>query len=66
VLWRGYNVGTGETYSTSPNTKKGDQRVPRNGDGSFEERVTWADGTTTYLSAEINPFRFKLPVAAGA
>ena len=66
VLWRGYNTGTGESYSTSPNIKKGDLRVPRNGSGGFEERVTWADGTTTYLSAEINPFRFKLPTAAGA
>lgn len=63
VLWRGYNTATGESYSTSPNTKKGEMRVPRNGDGTFEERVTWGDDTITYLSAEINPFRFKLPVA---
>jgi hypothetical protein len=66
VLWRGYNTGTGESYSTSPNIKKGEMRVPKNGDGSFEQRVTWADDTVTYLSAEINPFRFKLPSTAGA
>ena len=66
VVWRGYNKGTEESFSTSPNTKRGEQRVPRNGDGKFDERVDWADGTKTYLSAEINPFRFKLPTAAGA
>jgi hypothetical protein len=64
VVWRGYNKGTEESFSTSPNTKRGEQRVPRNGEGGgYDERVNWADGTTTYLSAEINPFRFKLPVA---
>jgi len=66
VVWRGYNKGTEESFSTSPNTKRGEQRVPRNGEGKFDERVDWADGTKTYLSAEINPFRFKLPTAAGA
>ena len=60
----GNNKGTEESFSTSPNTKKGEQRVPRNGDGQFDERVDWADGTKTYLSAEINPFRFKLPAVA--
>ena len=60
VVWRGYNKGTEESFSTSPNTKRGEQRVTRNGSGQFDERVNWADGTTTYLSAEINPFRFKL------
>ena len=64
VVWRGYNKGTEESFSTSPNTKKGEQRVPRNGEGKFDERVDWADGTKTYLSAEINPFRFKLPTVA--
>ena len=64
VVWRGYNKGTEESFSTSPNTKRGEQRVPRNGDGKFDERVDWADGTKTYLSAEINPFRFKLPTVA--
>ena len=64
VLWRGYNKGTEESFSTSPNTKRGEQRVPRNGDGGYDEKVNWADGTTTYLSAEINPFRFKLPTVA--
>jgi len=64
VVWRGYNKGTEESFSTSPNTKKGEQRVPRNGEGKFDERVDWADGTKTYLSAEINPFRFKLPAVA--
>ncbi len=66
VVWRGYNKRTEESFSTSPNTKKGEQRVPRNGSGSYEEKVAWADGTTTYLSAEINPFRFKLPTVAVA
>ncbi|KKN00555.1 hypothetical protein LCGC14_1136650 [marine sediment metagenome] len=66
VVWRGYNKGTEESFSTSPNTKKGEQRVTRNGSGQFDERVNWADGTTTYLSAEINPFRFKLPTVAVA
>ena len=64
VLWAGYNAGTGEKYSTNPNIPKGDMKVPKNGDGNFEERVEWADGTTTYLRAEINPFRFKLPAVA--
>ena len=67
VDWRAYNKVTGETFSTSPNISKGEQRVPRNGDGGYDEKVNWADGTTTYLGSEINPFRFKLPtVAVGA
>ena len=66
VVWRGYNKGTEESFSTSPNTKRGEQRVPRNGEGGYDEKVAWADGTTTYLSAEINPFRFKLPAVAVA
>ncbi len=64
VVWRGYNKGTEESFSTSPNLRRGEQRVPRNGEGKFDERVDWADGTKTYLSAEINPFRFKLPTVA--
>ena len=64
VVWRGYNKGTEESFSTSPNTKRGEQRVPRNGEGTFDEKVAWADGTKSYLSAEINPFRFKLPTVA--
>ena len=62
--WRAYNKATGESFSTTPNIKKGEQRVTKNGDGSFEQQATWADGTKSYLSAEINPFRFKLPAVA--
>ena len=64
VVWRAWNGDTGETYSTNPNPKRGEIKVPRNGDGSYEEQVTWSDGTKSYLSAEINPFRFKLPTVA--
>ena len=64
VVWRAWNKDTGETFSTNANIKKGEQRVPRNADGSYPEQIEWPDGTKQYLSAEINPFRFKLPTVA--
>ena len=63
VDWRAYNKETGETFSTSPNPKRGDKAWPRSANGSGYDpqiAVEFSDGNSALGREQINPLRFKL------